>query len=203
MDLFASRESAHLPVYFSKYRKDRRAEGSILWFRGGRSRRSKQGQGQVVWQIWPSDGSFPKYLWFMFKERNLSLAALKVYRSAIATIVWPFESDSYGQKIFGSIFLIKTTPKDCKIYLERYSSFRYAQRMVSCSRFRQIQVLFEGYDTSWASDRSLYILMKSYVSVNKFLELHSCFRNEKGSTWTYFTCCGDIQTMFAWIMSNY
>ena len=27
-----SHESAHLPVYFSIYRKDRRAEGSMLWF---------------------------------------------------------------------------------------------------------------------------------------------------------------------------
>ena len=40
VDLFASCESAHLPVYFSIYRKDRRAEGSMLWFRGGNSRRS-------------------------------------------------------------------------------------------------------------------------------------------------------------------
>ena len=40
IDLFASRESAHLPVYFPIYRKDRRAEGSMLWFRGGSSKRS-------------------------------------------------------------------------------------------------------------------------------------------------------------------
>ena len=40
VDLFASRESAHLPVYFSIYMKDRGAEGSMIWFRGGSSRRS-------------------------------------------------------------------------------------------------------------------------------------------------------------------
>ena len=44
---------------------------------------------------------------------------------------------------------------------------------------------------------------KSYVSVKIFFALHSCFRNETGSTWTYFAFCGDIQTMFAWITSNY
>ena len=32
VDLFASRESAHPPVYFSIYRKDMGAEGSMLWF---------------------------------------------------------------------------------------------------------------------------------------------------------------------------
>ena len=40
VDLFASLESAHLLLYFSIYRKDRREEGSMLWFRGGSSRRS-------------------------------------------------------------------------------------------------------------------------------------------------------------------
>ena len=39
VDLFASREWANLPVYFSIYRKDRRAEGSMIWFRGESSRR--------------------------------------------------------------------------------------------------------------------------------------------------------------------
>ena len=44
---------------------------------------------------------------------------------------------------------------------------------------------------------------KSYVSVKRFLALHSYFRNKTGSTRTYFTFCGDIQTMIAWITSNY
>ena len=49
VDLFASLESAHLPVYFFIYRKDSRAEGSMLndqcsMFRGGRSRRNKRFQ---------------------------------------------------------------------------------------------------------------------------------------------------------------
>ena len=40
VDLFASRKSAHLPVHFSIYRKEGRAKGPMLWFRGGSSRRS-------------------------------------------------------------------------------------------------------------------------------------------------------------------
>ena len=59
----------------------------------------------------PSVGSFTKYQWFLFRERNLSLAALKVHRSVIATIVDPLRRTplSHGQQIFGGSFIIKTT----------------------------------------------------------------------------------------------
>ena len=53
----------------------------------------------------PSIGSFTKYLWLLFRERNLSLATLKVHRSAIATIVDPLSRTLLSQYHMVSRFL--------------------------------------------------------------------------------------------------
>ena len=62
----------------------------------------------------PSVGSFTKYLWFLFRERNLSLAALKVHRSVIATIVDPLRQTPLSQhpmvrRFLEAVFFIKAT----------------------------------------------------------------------------------------------
>ena len=155
VDLFASCESAHLSVYFSIYRKDRSVDGSMLWFRSGSSRGSmrfhllnlfcinmhgNQGLNSVtdydVSKTKSFVGSFTKYLWFLFRVGNLSLAALKVHRSAIATIVDPLSQTLLRQlhmvrRFMEALFLSRPL---CKIVT-------FTWRMRSCSRFRQTQVL--------------------------------------------------------------
>ena len=83
-------------------------------------------------------GSFTKYLWFLFlfRERSLSLAALKVHRSAIATIVDPLSRTLLRQhhmvrRFMETLFLSRPL---CRIVT-------FTWRMRSCSRFRQTQVL--------------------------------------------------------------
>ena len=108
VDLFTLRESAHLPVYFSIDRKDRRTAGTnalvqrwkfkkkyafpppqLIPLILAKMRETSMTQNKYAWRLWsdrydvskprPTAWSFTKYLWFLFRERNLSLAALKVH----------------------------------------------------------------------------------------------------------------------------
>ena len=103
----------------------------------------------------PSVGNFTKYLWFLFRERNLSLEALKVHQSVIATIVDPLRRTPLSQHPMVSRFLeavLLSRPPGRIVKHICSSSFRYAyaQRMGSRSRFRQTQVILEGYVTSFS-----------------------------------------------------
>ena len=167
----------------------------------------------VVWQILyvsktrPSVRSFTKYLWFLFRERNLPLAALKVHRSAIATIVGLLSrtllSQHHIRRFLEALFLSRPPRRIVKFIWSVAAVLDMLREWGLVRDVGRPKFSLRAMLIAWWAIVLYAYWWKSYVSVKIFLALHSCFQNETGSTWTYFTCCGDIQTMFTWIMFNY